>query len=371
MKLLIVAGGGGHFAAALAVIDALPKEWKLLIIGRKYAFEHDKALSFEYQLSKQRGLPFAPLITGRLQRKFTKYSLVSFAKMPIGFFQALHCIQMFKPDKILSFGGYVSLPVAFAAKILGVPIIIHEQTLGAGLSNKIVGKFAEIICISWEQSRKFFPKEKTILTGNPLRKEFLEIADSTKVNASHKEKTIYITGGSTGAHAMNVFVEGCLEQLLTQYQIIHQTGDAKEFDDFNRLMKLRQSFPSELSRRYLLKKFVSPEEVAQTLNKADLIVSRAGIGTITELLFLGKPSLLIPLPFGQHNEQQTNALFVKKIGLAKILDQQKATSQILFDQITIMLQNLTSYTKQRNVARQLVSPKATQSIISLLAHEKS
>src|SRR5690348_2431659 len=108
MKLLIVAGGGGHFAPALAVIEQLPKDVEVLVVGRKHAFEGDEALSFEYQTAKQLQIPFVPLTTGRLQRKLTRHTLASLAKIPAGYFQAVAIVKKFKPDVVLSFGGYVS-----------------------------------------------------------------------------------------------------------------------------------------------------------------------------------------------------------------------------------------------------------------------
>lgn len=317
MKVLLAVGGGGHFSPALAVIESMPKEWEILLVGRKHAFEGDQALSLEYQTAHRLGLPFVSITTGRLQRKITKRSFISLFKMPVGVTQATMILKKFKPDVVVSFGGYVSVPVVLAAALLKVPIVIHEQTLDAGLANKIAARFATKICISWQQSAVFFPKNKTVLTGNPLRKEFL-----TPVIARRNDDTlIYITGGSGGAHGINVLIEGCLQKLLEKYSVIHQTGDAKEFEDFDRLVKLKQSLPENLQKRYLLKKFVEPEHVIEILTQADLIISRAGINTVTELLYFGKPSLLIPLPYGQQNEQLTNAQFMKQIGLAAILDQ--------------------------------------------------
>src|SRR6185437_3796515 len=144
------------------------------LVGREYAFEGDSALSLEYQTAKRLGLAFEPLTTGRIQRKFTKHTFGSLAKIPVGLTQAKKIITRFQPDIVLSFGGYVSVPVVLAAAANRVPIVIHEQTLQAGLANKIASRFAAKICISWEESAKYFPKNKIVLTGNPLRKEFLQ-----------------------------------------------------------------------------------------------------------------------------------------------------------------------------------------------------
>lgn len=364
MKVLIVAGGGGHFAPALAVIEALPKDWDFLIVGRKYAFEGDKALSLEYQTSQKLGYKFEPLVTGRLQRKFNFQSLTSLAKVPGGFVQALNILKKYQPDVVLTFGGYVSIPVVLAAKTLGLPIVVHEQILSAGLANKIAAKFAQKICVSWEESKKFFPKEKVVLTGNPVRKFQILNFKFPILNAGLP--VIYITGGSGGAHAINVLVENCLDKLLTKYVVIHQTGDAQEFKDFARLEKKKESLPQDLQSRYLPVKFVASNEVFSILKQASLVVSRSGINTLTELITFGKPCLLIPLPFGQKNEQAENAQFLKELGLAEVANQEDLTSDALCALIDTMFQNLKRYESYSQDAKKLIIPDAAAKVVATL-----
>jgi len=387
MKVVIAVGGGGHFAPALAVIEQMPKDWEILLVGRKHTFEGDQALSFEYQTAKRLGLQFETITTGRLQRKLTRHTFTSLIKMPIGLAQAKKILAKYKPDVVLSFGGYISVPVALAAAIQHVPIVIHEQTLGAGLANKISSRFASKICLSWEESAKFFPKEKTVLTGNPLREEFFtkviarssekqndaaiptEIASLLSV-ARNDEKLIYITGGSGGAHGINVLIEGCLEKLLEQYSVIHQTGDARQFGDFDRLEKKKMQLPEALKKRYDVRKFTKPEDVLQIVSAADLVISRSGINTVTELLYLGKPCLLIPLPYGQRNEQLTNAEFVKKIGLAEIVDQLAMTPDTLIKKINEMITSLDTYKNHKEEARKLIHVDAAERIIKEVSYAK-
>lgn len=372
MKLLIVAGGGGHFAAAFAVIQKIPKDWDVLVVGRKYAFEADKTPSLEYLTCQKLGIKFVSITTGRLQRNLSRHSLNMFIKMPVGFLQSIKIIKDYKPDVMLSFGGYVSLPVCFAARLLSIPIIVHEQTFGAGLANRIVSKFAQKVCISWESSRKYFPEEKVILTGNPIkqRAESRELSDEKILRllsvAQDDKKIIFVTGGSGGAHAINVLIEGTLEKLLQKYIVIHQTGDAKEYGDFDRLTAKKRSLNADLQKKYILTKFVEPDQVFDILEKSDLIVSRSGINIVTELLSVGKPVLFIPLPYGQHDEQLTNALFVKKFGLAEIAEQKNLTPDNLLDLIVNMLKNIDSYKKHSIAAKKLIQKDAAVKIISLI-----
>ncbi len=372
MKLLIVAGGGGHFAPALSVIEKLPKDIEVLVVGRRYVFEGDKTLSLEYQTATKLGIPFKSLTTGRLQRKFTRYTFNSLLKIPIGLSQATSILAKFKPDVVLSFGGYVSVPITLAASILRIPLVLHEQTLEAGISNKLVAKFAKKVCISWTESAKFFPTAKTILTGNPLRKEF-EMGDlktdkfkKTLSDIRPDEPTIYITGGSSGSHALNVLVEGCIAKLLEKYNVIHQVGDSSQFKDFERLSKLRENLEPELKAGYTVVKFIEPSRVADFLNTADLVISRSGMNTVTELIYFGKPSILIPLPYGQHQEQLKNALFMKKLGLAEIAEQNTLTSEKLSILVTQMFDNIDKYTKNSAKGRELIDLNAAENIIEVV-----
>lgn len=366
MRLLIAVGGGGHFSPALAVIDQFPKDWEILLVGRKYAFEGDDALSLEFTTAKRLGLPFVPLTTGRLQRKLSGKSVVSLLKIPVGGAQAVSILRNFKPDVVLSFGGYVSVPVVAAAAMLRIPVVIHEQTLHAGLANKVAAKFAEKVCISWEESRPFFPAHKIVLTGNPIRTSFRENLAKLKDIQPAKTPTLYITGGSGGAHGINVLIEGCLEKLLEHYYVIHQTGDSSEFKDFDRLEKLKASLPENVKKRYLLKKFIAPEDVFNIMASADLVIARSGVNTVTELLFLGKPCLLIPLPYGQQNEQQTNALFVQKVGLGKMAEQAYTTSEGLYGLINEMMSHIQDYKNHGEMSRQLVQQGAAENIINVV-----
>lgn len=343
MKIALI---GGHLSPALAVIEELPQVTEVIFIGRKETFEGDDSLSLEYKTISDRGIKFYPLRTGRLQRKITTSTATTLLKVPSGFFKARGILKKEKPDVVLGFGGYLSLPVCLAAKSLGIPIVIHEQTLEAGLANKIISKFADKVCVSWVSSKDFFPKQKTVLTGNPIRKEIQTVQTTirTDLQILPNTPTIYITGGSTGSHAINDAVLSCIEVLLEEAAVIHQTGDAQKYNDFDALEKKKNALSMDKKTRYRLVKFVDPSEVGYIMKNATLIVSRAGINTISELLFLKKPALLIPIPFAQRQEQLKNAQMLKNKGLAEVLEQNELTGKSLLEKITSMLENLKKYT---------------------------
>jgi UDP-N-acetylglucosamine--N-acetylmuramyl-(pentapeptide) pyrophosphoryl-undecaprenol N-acetylglucosamine transferase len=240
------------------------------------------------------------------------------------------------------------LTVALAARTLGIPIVIHEQTLQAGLANRIIGKFAKHICISWETSRKYFPGKKIVLTGNLLRQALSDSLTEKRKNEKTKEIQIYITGGSAGAHAINLLVEQSLTDLLEKYILVHQTGDAVEFGDYSRLYAKRESLPEKLQKRYLLTKFIDPTDVGKVYAQSDLVIGRSGVNTITELLITHKPCLLIPIPHGQKNEQMDNALFLKEQGLATILPQKFATAESFSQAIDDMTEKLDQFVPKTN-----------------------
>lgn len=357
MKTLVT---GTHFTPAVAVIEELKKmgEVSIVYVGRKTTIEGDHTRSIESKVLPSLRVKFIPVTTGRLQRVFTLYTIPSLLKIPIGFIQALYIVLSEKPDVILSFGGYVAVPIVFWGWLFSVPIIIHEQTLVSGLANKISAIFADKICLSFAPN---FPlkKENTILTGNPIRQEILR-PDSRldlryerifKVAKSERLPVLLITGGNQGSHILNLAVEKVLNKLTKITSVIHVTGDNK-FHDFERLEKLQND-------HYLAKKWIS-DEWGSVLSKIDLVISRAGINTLTELAYLGKPALVIPIPYLYQDEQNKNARYFHKLGLVKILSQHKLSSETLILEITRMLKNLPALTEAARNAKSAVATGAAK-----------
>jgi UDP-N-acetylglucosamine--N-acetylmuramyl-(pentapeptide) pyrophosphoryl-undecaprenol N-acetylglucosamine transferase len=353
MKILIT---GGHLTPALAIIEKLKKE-DVFYVSRKYTFEGEKAVSLEYQQIEKLGIPFFELRTGRLQRKITKHTLISLFKLPPGFLRAYKIIKQVKPDIVLTFGSYISVPVGIVAKLMGISLVIHEQTLEAGLANRILSKFADKICISFESSEKYFPKAKCILTGNPIRE-----AVTRQKNTKPEKNLLYISGGSGGSHVINVLVEQVLEKLLHMFTIIHQTGDSKQYNDFDRLSQLKKSLGQDLADRYEVIKFLDADLAASTMARASFIIGRSGINTVTELIFLNKPALLIPLSFSQKNEQLKNAQFLQKLGLAKICVQEGLTADKFYENILDIFTDLKNFKLEQSI----LIPDSSEKILEVL-----
>lgn len=361
MKIVLI---GGHLTPALCVLETLPKNTKVLFIGRKYALEGDNATSLEYRTILEQNIPFVALDTGRLQRRFTKFTIPSLLKLPLGVAKSFLTLIRFRPDVVVGFGGYVSIPVIFCAYILRIPVVIHEQTMGAGIANRLVSRFAEKICISWEASRRYFPKNKVVLTGNPVHKfSILNLKFSIFKN---NLPIIFVTGGSSGSHFINVLMEGIVRDLLTKYNVIHQTGDSHEYRDFDRLNLLRRSLPEKLRDNYILEKFIDPPQIGDILNLSSLVISRSGMNMVTELMYFEKPAILIPLPFSQDNEQRKNAEYLEKIGLGITLHQSKVNHKNLLQAINLMLCNISSYKINKEKLESLPVKNAAQNIISVI-----
>ncbi|MBI5044707.1 MAG: UDP-N-acetylglucosamine--N-acetylmuramyl-(pentapeptide) pyrophosphoryl-undecaprenol N-acetylglucosamine transferase [Candidatus Levybacteria bacterium] len=361
MKIVIV---GGHLSPALAIIDALPEGVDVRFIGRKTAVEGDQSTSLEYREITSRNISFFPLTTARVQRSLSRHTFPSIIRLPIGMYQAVEYLRREKPDVVLSFGGYLSVPVGFAAKILGIPLVIHEQTFHVGLANKVLSSFASRICISWESSKKYFPQSKTVLTGNPMRK--FEMKNFPYVFSTSDEKLplVYITGGSTGSHVINVLVEESIKDLLTSSRVIHQTGDTKEFGDYDKLNNFRKNLTEKEKGRYIIEKFIKPDTTGIIMKNADLVVSRAGMNTITELLYFETPALLIPLQTGQKNEQILNAKFFASLDVGENLFQKGSSGKNFYMLLTRMLSELSRYQKGFEKAHKLIIEDAAKQVIA-------
>lgn len=355
MKILIT---GAHFTPAVAVIEELKKypDIRVIYIGRANTMEGDKSKSAESKVLPTLGVKFIPIITGRLQRSFTLHTIPSLLKIPIGFIQALYILLKEKPDVILSFGGYVAVPTVLIGWLFSKPIIVHEQTLVCGLANKISSFFADRIALSFNEVNEF-DKNKTVITGNPIRKmvevggnisgQFSKIFHHAK---SAKLPVILVTGGNQGSHIINNAIEASLQKLLSIACIIHVTGDNK-FKDFERLKAIE-------NEKYVVRKWIG-EEYGQVLQKVDLVISRAGINTLSELAYIGKNALVIPFEPIYKDEQNKNARYFEGQGLVRILPQSKLSSTTLIENIKLMIKNLEFKQKGKD-AKMLVIPDAAK-----------
>lgn len=354
---------GGHLTPALAVIDELQKaKAEVFFIGRKFSMEGDKNPSVESTIIPKLGVPFFSLTAGRLQRKLTRYTLPSLLKIPLGFLQAYRHLKHIKPDVILSFGGYLAVPVVVVAKIQNIPVITHEQTVVSGLANQIISKFADIIALSWEQSLGQFPSEKVVLTGNPIRKELLSI----RRRRSSFPK-IYFTGGNQGAHIINEAVFPILPELLEMFEIFHQTGGvSKNKEDFSKAKIIKEELPNKLAKRYKVKQWFETKELVKIFGTSTLVVSRSGANIVTELASIGVPSILIPIPWVTQGEQIKNAQLLSNGGAAIILREEQLSSKRLFTTIQIAMEKIEELEANAKKLRKAFRNSAAEELADLV-----
>ncbi len=346
MKILVT---GAHFTPAVATIEQLNKMDKVEVVyvGRKTTQEGDRTQSIESNVLPEMGVKFIPIITGRLQRSLTIFTFFSLLKIPIGFLQALFIVLRERPEVILSFGGYVAVPVVIAAWLFSIPIIIHEQTLVSGLANRISAIFADKIAVSFKETD--FKGEKVVLTGLPIRRSIIKTINSTSGKNSGLP-TILVVGGNQGSHIINLALEGCLRELTKKTMIYHQTGDSK-YRDYERLSKLEND-------NYKVFRFIN-SNWGKVLGKCDLVISRAGINTLTELSLLGKPALVIPIP---NAEQNRNARYFEELGLARVLPQTKLSSEALLENVMIMLKSLDRLKERAKETKKAIIPYAAKKL---------
>ncbi|MFW6109999.1 MAG: UDP-N-acetylglucosamine--N-acetylmuramyl-(pentapeptide) pyrophosphoryl-undecaprenol N-acetylglucosamine transferase [Patescibacteria group bacterium] len=372
-----IAFTGGHHTSALAVIDALKKrsvtkraDLEMVFFGHRWAIGAPGVESNEFKDVQAKEIPFVNINAGKLSRTFKP---LDWLRIPFGFVQAFFLLLKHRPDLIISFGGYLAVPVVLSGWILGIPSVTHEQTVVCGWANKFIARFAKKIFISWPQSRDYFPESKVILTGLPLRKEIVTLAGEKssgsvrRVDSETKQKlsglpewpTVYITGGKQGSRVINDAVEGCVERLLTRLSVIHQCG----IRDFEKFLQVENRLPEKRKANYVVYDYFDQEEISRVFRSADFVIGRSGAHTVYELAALGKPAILIPIPWVSHNEQRKNAEVLSEVGSVIILPQEELTPERLLTECKSMLDSWKDFKKAGKKARSLVVYDAADRIV--------
>lgn len=321
---------GGHAATtALAVVGEIKSQnlpWKIHFIGTKRAVEGKKILTLESQILVGNKLTFHSIIAGRLQRRFTLWTVPAFFKAPFSLIQAFYLLAKIRPKIILSFGGSVGLPIVLTGKILGIPSVLHEQTAAAGRANLLSSHFVKRITLARESSKEFFKNKKIEVVGNPVLPFFAKIKPKRRLGDPPR---IYITAGSRGSVTINTLVEGVLEKLLAEAKVTHQTGDQEE----TKYKKIKDNLPAALAANYQVFGKIDPDDLERIYQEADIVISRAGANSVAEIIAARRPALLIPIPWSYLDEQNKNALFAREFGVARVLDQESLTSEKLLTEI--------------------------------------
>jgi len=358
MKVVFTGGGtGGHIFPVLAIIRELKKispDLKIYYLGPKDRFAKDI-------FSKEKVITFF-VLSGKLRRYLDPKSFFLnifdlFVKIPLGFLQSFIYLLFLNPDLVFSKGGYGSLPVTFAAKLLFIPIFLHESDSVPGLANRVTAKLATEVFVSFPNTTRL-SKKKLILVGNPIRTSLLSGKKEEAISyfkLSGERPVILILGGSQGAQRINDKIIAALPRLLTKYEILHQCGE-KEVNQVRE--EARLMVQPNLFSFYHPFGFLNEEELKNAYAAADLVISRAGSGAIFEILALGKPAIFIPLPESAQEHQVKNAYFLAQHLAALVIEEENLTLNFFCQTIDNLFLNPEKLKTLSENAKLLAKPRA-------------
>ncbi len=334
--ILFVGGGsGGHIIPIRAVFLILSKDhyFSSFYWAGMTRFERDEAQRLR--------IPFIKINTGKLRRYSSIKNILDIFKTITAFIQSLFWIAKIKPSVVFATGGFVSVPIVFAAKIFRIRVVIHEQTSALGLANKLSALVADDILLSDSDSKQYLPKRmlrKVKIVGNPINPFLLEKRNLSEFfpEITQEKNMLYITGGGQGSNIINGATWEILPQLVDDWFILHQCG----FTDYDHALSYRGKFNAS----YFPVAFVT-EELGAIYRSADLVISRSGAGTINDLSFFDIPAILIPLEPCNNNEQMRNAEKFTSNHHGYILKQNDFNSEKLL----IAIKSLKSFLKRKRI----------------------
>ena len=351
MKVLISGGGtGGHIYPAIAIANEIKERYpaaEFLFVGANDRMEMEKVPSAGYNI---KGL----WISG-IQRKFTLDNLSFPLKLISSIWSSKKIVKEFKPDVVIGTGGFASGPVLYVASNKGIPTLIQEQNSYPGITNKLLSKKANSICVAYDSLEQFFPKHKIVITGNPVRQNLLTVdtkreagVDFFKLDST--KKTLLVIGGSLGARAINKLIANSVDYFIKEgIQVIWQSGKfyAEEYKVYNKKQGIQtHAFLSKMDLAYAA---------------ADIIISRAGASSISELCIVGKPTIFIPSPNVSEDHQTKNALSLVKNNAALILKETELES--FQEKFTKLISDKKLQAELSSNIKVLALPNATKTIV--------
>ena len=329
MKKIVMTGGGtaGHVTPNIALFDSLQKDgYEIHYIG---SYE-----GIEKGLIEDKKIPYYGISSGKFRRYRSWKNLTDPFRVLHGFFQARRLLGRIRPNVVFSKGGFVSVPVVMAAKTRHIPVIIHESDLTPGLANKLAMPSATKVCCNFPETLPYLPKEKAVLTGSPIRQELLhgnKQAAKDFCGFTGDLPILMVMGGSIGSVYINNAIRGCIDTLLTKYQIIHLCGKGN----------IDESLKDK--KGYAQFEYIS-ENLPDLFAAADLVVARAGANSICELLALHKPNILIPLSRNaSRGDQILNANSFANQGFSAVLEEEEVTSDKLMATIDDVMAHRSKY----------------------------
>ncbi len=337
MKIVLTGAGGGHFYPLVAVADRIRKEVFLQkIVSPEIYFLSDAPYDERELFNSQ--IKFIQIPAGKLRLYPSLKTFTDIFKTAYGLFVAFREMYKLYPDVVFAKGGYSSFPVVFAARLLSIPVFIHESDTVAGRTTKWAGKFAARVAVSYGEAAKFFPMKNLALTGQPIRTRLLPPIDFERKYPEGKErKVILVLGGSQGSQRLNDAVFTALPEILEKYDVVHQVG-TNNFEDVKKLSEsLLRNNPNK--DRYFADGFI---DVALFYPKADLVITRAG-SVLFELAIWQLPSIVVPIPETISRDQRSNAYAYTEKGTGVVLEENNISKSVLMSQIKHFLEDKKVY----------------------------
>lgn len=357
MKVIIAGGGtGGHLFPGLALAEEFKRRDdsnEVIFVGTEHGIEA--------RIIPREGYPIKFLraegIVGRSLIKKIKAS----AKLALSFIDACRILRTVAPDLVIGVGGYAAGAIVFMADIKSIPTMIHEQNSIPGLTNRILGRVARRICVTYQESLSGFPMGKTFLTGNPIRARILKGERDAAYRLFSLDKdmfTVFVFGGSSGARSINRVVVDALNhlsELKDKIQFLHQTGD-KDYEN------IRETY-RKAGVKGTVASFIY--QMAEAYAAADLVISRAGATTLAEITALGKPAILIPYPYAAGRHQEFNALKLREMGAAYVIPDSDIKGELLAGNIREIYENASVRAEMTRASRGLGRPEACSRIVDI------
>lgn len=361
IKVLLTGGGsGGHVYPLLAVLDEFSRmrdqEFRVFYMGPKSPYDNEFL---------ERDVTVLHVASSKIRRYFSLMNLVDIPKFFIGIIQAL--IQVFRimPDVVFSKGGPGSLPVILAAKFYLIPVIVHESDSVPGLTNRIGAKFATRVGVSFPGTEVFFPKGKAALVGNPVRTSlfgegFLREHSKQHFGFDGQVPTLFFFGGSQGAEQINNFVLSSIPDLIGEFQIVHMTGE-RNFAEAEKISKVSLGgVAPELRRRYRIFPYLDIDDLRFAYAAAEVVISRAGSGSIFEIAAFGRASILLPLQGSANDHQKRNAWEYAKTGAAVVIEPENFTPHIVLMKAKEIISSPDTLRRMEEAAKAFAKPEAAK-----------
>ena len=361
MRIGFVGGGtGGHFYPLIAVAR------EININDLKPELYYFGPSPYDKDLLDKHGIKYVYCPAGKLRRYFSIQNFFDIFRSFFGIFVAIWKLYVLYPDVIFSKGGYTSVPILTAARLLKIPIVIHESDAVPGRANKIAVKQARYIGIAYDDAAQFFPPGKTALIGIPLQPEIKDVpANPFEVLGIPQDKPlIYVTGGSLGAERVNDIILASLDELLPHYRVFHQTGAAN-------LEKIRLSAQSLLKDApymdsYYVEGSITPTQVSALMAAASLVITRAGSTTLFEIAYHSKPAIVIPIPEDVSRDQRTNAYAYARGGAAIVMEEKNLTEHLLAQEINSIISDPERTRTMSQAAQEIFIDGASTKIANIL-----